>query len=98
MGAISLEQYAACLAHVMRSPRATQTPLPSLALALRDSVADACQPLFAEVVGEGGGGATLTVARTKTEVGRTLALTLALALTLTLTLTLNLAQSLKANP
>ena len=30
-------------------PRVTQTPLPSRGLALRDSVADASQPLFAEV-------------------------------------------------
>ena len=69
MGAITLKQYATSLAHVIRTPRAMQTPLPSLGPMLRDSVADASVPLFAEVVAVGGGGATLAVARTKTEVG-----------------------------
>ena len=57
---------------VLRTPRVTQTPLASRGLALRDSVADASQPLFAEVVAVGGTDAPLAAARTKTEVGPSL--------------------------
>ena len=75
-----------------------KTPLPSLGLALGDSVADASQPLFAEIIAVGGGGAALAVARNKTEVRPTLTITLTLDLTLDLTLGLALGPTVGLAP
>ena len=69
-----------------------------MGLALGDSVADASQPLFAEIIAVGGGGAALAVARSKTEVRPTLTITLTLDLTLDLTLGLALGPTVGLAP